>query len=107
MSPSTSTETNGAQMQGTLKLNLSDAYKLNVFAQFLGEGAQEHVHEAYSKGYSLQQITDFYQAMNLKDESGKAVYKKDDLIRWATQNGFTYGQAQTMYRIFHPSKKNG
>ena len=107
MYPSTSTETNGAQMQGTLKLNLSDAYKLNVFAQFLGEGAQEHVHEAYSKGYSLQQITDFYQAMNLKDESGKAVYKKDDLIRWATQNGFTYGQAQTMYRIFHPSKKNG
>lgn len=107
MSPSTSKETNGAQMQGTLKLNLSDAYKLNVFAQFLGEGAQEHVHEAYSKGYSLQQITDFYQAMNLKDESGKAVYKKDDLIRWATQNGFTYGQAQTMYRIFHPSKKNG
>lgn len=107
MSPSTSTETNGAQMQGTLKLNLSDAYKLNVFAQFLGDGAQEHVHEAYSKGYSLQQITDFYQAMNLKDESGKAVYKKDDLIRWATQNGFTYGQAQTMYRIFHPSKKNG
>lgn len=107
MYPSTSTETNGAQMQGTLKLNLSDAYKLNVFAQFLGEGAQEHVHEAYSKGYSLQQITDFYQAMNLKDESGKAVYKKDDLIRWATQNGFTYGQAQTMYRIFNPSKKNG
>lgn len=107
MSPSTSTETNGAQMQGTLKLNLSDAYKLNVFAQFLGEGAQEHVHEAYSKGYSLQHITDFYQAMNLKDESGKAIYKKDDLIRWATQNGFTYGQAQTMYRIFHPSKKNG
>lgn len=107
MSPSTSTETNGAQMQGTLKLNLSDAYKLNVFAQFLGESAQEHVHEAYSKGYSLQQITDFYQAMNLKDESGKAVYKKDDLIRWATQNGFTYGQAQTMYRIFNPSKKNG
>lgn len=107
MSPSTSTETNGAQMQGTLKLNLSDAYKLNVFAQFLGDGAQEHVHEAYSKGYSLQQITDFYQAMNLKDESGKAVYKKDDLIRWATQNGFTYGQAQTMYRIFNPSKKNG
>lgn len=105
MYPSTSTETNGAQMQGTLKLNLSDAYKLNVFAQFLGEGAQEHVHEAYSKGYSLQQITDFYQAMNLKGESGKAVYKKDDLIRWATQNGFTYGQAQTMYRIFHPSKK--
>ena len=107
MYPSTSTETNGAQMQGTLKLNLSDAYKLNVFAQFLGEGAQEHVHEAYSKGYSLQQITDFYQAMNLKDESGKAVYKKDNLIRWATQNGFTYGQAQTMYRIFNPSKKNG
>lgn len=105
MSPSTSTETNGAQMQGTLKLNLSDAYKLNVFAQFLGDGAQEHVHEAYSKGYSLQQITDFYQAMNLKDESGKAVYKKDDLIRWATKNGFTYGQAQTMYRIFHPSTK--
>lgn len=107
--------TTGRQMQELLKYaNGDNQMARQLFAQILDNNQDrgtlkkiDYLHGTEGGGYSYSQLAAFYNAKNEKrkefglDKNGEPkARKKDDLIAWATQNGFTQDQALWLYKVF-------